>query len=170
MRRKSFADTQCPIARSVDLIGDAWSLLILRHALLGARRFQEFEERLGIAPTTLTRKLAALSQAGLLERRRYNARPPRETYELTEQALDFLPVLIALAAWGNRWLAHEGVAIQCVDPASGRTLDPVLIDRRSGRVLRAGSVAIKAGPAAKRQLRRALQRPVTFGASHTEAS
>jgi DNA-binding HxlR family transcriptional regulator len=164
MRRKSFADVQCPIARSVDETGDAWCLLILRNAFLGLQRFHEFEERLGIAPTTLARKLETLTAAGLLERRLYNERPAREAYELTEKGRDFLPVLVALAAWGNRWLASEGVAIELADPRTGRALDPVLIDRTSGRVLRAGHVALKAGPAARRELKRSLTPPLVMGA------
>jgi DNA-binding HxlR family transcriptional regulator len=163
MRRKSFADLQCPIARTVDELGDAWSFLILRHAFLGAARFQDFEEQLGIPPTTLARRLESLRAAGLLERRRYHARPLRESYELTDKGRDFLPVLLALSAWGNRWLATEGVAIECADPESGRTVVPLVVDRSSGRPLRAGEVALKAGPAARRELRRALDPPVVLG-------
>jgi DNA-binding HxlR family transcriptional regulator len=140
----------------VDATGDAWSLLILRQAFLGARRFQDFEQVYGITPTTLTRRLQSLTLAGLLERRLDPAQAPRETYELTDKGRDFLPVLLTLAAWGNRWLAQDGVAIECADPQSGQTLDPVVVDRRSGKPLRAGEVALKPGPAARRNLRAAL--------------
>ncbi|MEY4577435.1 MAG: hypothetical protein RL701_2138 [Pseudomonadota bacterium] len=156
MRRKSFGHVQCPIARSVDATGDAWSLLILRQAFLGARRFQDFEQVYGITPTTLTRRLQSLTQAGLLEHRSDPAHTPRETYELTDKGRDFLPVLLALGAWGNRWLAEDGVAIECADPETGRTLDPVVVDRTSGKRLLAGEVALKPGPAARRGLRAAL--------------
>jgi DNA-binding HxlR family transcriptional regulator len=167
VRRKSFADMQCPIARSADAIGDAWCLLILRSAFLGARRFQDFEA-LGVAPNTLARKLEALTDAGVLQRRLYSERPAREAYELTDKGRDLLPVLLALATWGNRWLAREGVAIQCADPDTGRALEPVVIDRASGELLRAGRVALKAGPAARGALRRALDPPVVLGAQEGE--
>jgi DNA-binding HxlR family transcriptional regulator len=157
MRRKSFADMQCPIARALEVTGDGWSMLILRNAFLGVRRFQDFEARLGIAPNTLARRLTSLIDAGLLTRKLYNDRPPREAYELTDKGRDFLPVLLSLSSWGNRWLAHEGVAIECADPDTGRTLDPIVVDRTSGRELAAGGVALKAGPGAAPLLRQSLE-------------
>jgi len=163
MERTSFAAMPCPIARSLDQVGEAWSLLILRDALLGARRFQDFEERLAIPPNTLARRLKLLCERGLLERRRYAERPPRDEYALTEKGRDLLPVLLSLAAWGNRWLAPEGASLVPVDRETGRRVDPVVVDRKSLRLLAAGSVALKAGPAAPPALRRALTRPVVFG-------
>src|SRR6478609_6367686 len=105
MQRKSFADVECNIARSVEEVGDGWSLMILRNALLGARRFQDFAAQLDVPPTTLARRLSALTARGFFVRREYAAHPPREEYELTAKGLDFLPVLLALAAWGERWLS-----------------------------------------------------------------
>src|SRR5216684_4830352 len=83
MRHKSFDDMQCPIARSLERVGEWWSMLILRDALLGLTRFDQFQESLGIAPNILTRRLKALVETGLLERRRYSGRPPRDEYILT---------------------------------------------------------------------------------------
>jgi DNA-binding HxlR family transcriptional regulator len=164
MQRKSFADMQCPIARALEHTGDGWSMLILRCAFLGVRRFQDFEARLAIAPNTLKRRLDTLIHAGLLARKQYNERPPREAYELTDKGLDFLPVLLSLASWGNRWLAPEGVSIECADPNTGRALDPVLVDRASGCVLEAGRVALQAGPAAQHALRSSLEPRRVLGA------
>ena len=93
MRHKSFDDMQCPIARSLERVGEWWSMLILRDALLGLTRFDQFQESLGIAPNMLTRRLSKLVEAGLLERRRYNDRPPRYEYVLTQAGRDFRPVL-----------------------------------------------------------------------------
>jgi DNA-binding HxlR family transcriptional regulator len=164
MQRKSFATMECPIARSLEETGDGWTLLILRNALLGARRFQDFQARLGIAPNTLTRRLERLVELGFFTRQRYAARPPREEYELTAKGLDFVPVLLALAAWGNRWVMREAVAIECMDPRSGHKVEPVLVDRRTRRELVAGAVGLRAGPRASRQLRQALKRGVVLGA------
>src|SRR3954468_8387223 len=101
MQRVSLAAQPCPIARSLDQVGDGWSLLILRDVTLGYHRFAELQQRLPIAPNILTRRLEALSRHGMLRRRRYSARPPRDAYEPTAKALDFVPVLLALGAWGN---------------------------------------------------------------------
>jgi len=102
MRRTSFGNMQCPIARSLERVGEWWSILILRDAFHGLRRFDEFQENLGIAPNMLARRLKALVEAGLLERRPYNDRPPRNEYLLTQAGRNFRPVLWALLAWGNK--------------------------------------------------------------------
>ena len=89
MQRKSFSDMQCPIARGLEHVGEWWSILILRDAFRGLTRFDEFSDSLGIAPNMLTRRLNALVEAGLLERRRYNERPPRDEYVLTQRGRGF---------------------------------------------------------------------------------
>jgi len=120
MRRKSFGDMQCPIARSLERVGEWWSMLILRDALAGMTRFEQFRESLDIAPSMLTRRLDALVAAKLLERRRYSAHPPRHEYHLTERGRDFRSVLVALLAWGNRHFAPEGPSVLIVDAATER--------------------------------------------------
>jgi DNA-binding HxlR family transcriptional regulator len=102
MRRKSFTDDRCPVARTLDRVGDPWSILILRDAGFGKTRFDEFEESLGIAPNMLSRRLASLVEAGMLERRPYSEKPERFEYVLTPQGRDFQPVLSALKAFGDR--------------------------------------------------------------------
>lgn len=163
MHKKGFAPPECCIARALEETGDFWSMLILRSAFLGARRFQTFEERLGIAPTTLSRRLELLTAQGLLARRRYSERPPREEYELTAKGRDFLPVLISLGRWGARWLAPEGAPLEFIDATTGRAVDPVLVDRQTGRELSAGRVALRTGPGATQELKRALPAPVVLG-------
>jgi DNA-binding HxlR family transcriptional regulator len=148
MRRKSFGNMQCPIARSLERVGEWWSILILRDASLGLARFDEFQESLGIAPNILTRRLKALVEAGLLERRRYSERPPRDEYVLTEAGRDFRPVLWSLLAWGNRHFAPEGASVVVVDSKTGAQADPVLVDRNSGRLLATPDFRSAAGPAA----------------------
>jgi DNA-binding HxlR family transcriptional regulator len=169
MQRKSFSAMECSIARSLDQMGDGWALLIVRNALLGARRFQDFEETLGIPPNTLSRRLDALIEHRILERRLYEERPPREEYVLTDKGRDLASVLLAFAAWGNRWLSPRGPVIECADPESGRKIEPVVVDRRTGRELSAGRVALRAGPGASERLRKALCRPVLFGRDEANA-
>src|SRR5262245_22259150 len=102
MQRKSFANMQCPIARGLERVGEWWNILILRDALRGLTRFDQFQKSLKIAPNTLTRRLNGLIEAGLLKRRRYSARPPRFEYLLTARGRDFQPVIMAMFAWGAK--------------------------------------------------------------------
>src|SRR5882724_7129320 len=153
MRRKSFGDLQCPIARSLERVGEWWSILILRDAFLGATRFEQFQKSLDIAPNMLTLRLNALVESGLLERRRYSERPVREDYVLTERGRDFRPVLWALLAWGNKHFAPEGASVVIVDSKTGAQADPVLVDGKSGRPLVAPDFRSAAGPAANAHTR-----------------
>ena len=166
MQRLAFADVECPIARSLDQIGDAWSLLIIRNAFMGARHFHEFEQRLGIPTSTLTRRLAQLCKHGIVIRRRYRSRPVRDAYVLTQKGLDLLPVVLSIAAWGNRWLSPRGIDIMTVDAISGRRLVPTLVDRSTRRPIKPGNVALAAGPKASARLRRGLAKPQVLGARH----
>jgi DNA-binding HxlR family transcriptional regulator len=148
MQRKSFDEMICPIARSLERVGEWWSMLILRDAFAGLTRFEEFQKNLGIAPNMLSRRLASLVEAGMLERRRYSTRPPRDEYVLTERGRDFHSVLLALMAFGNRHFAPEGESVQIVDAVTGEPAEPVLVDRRSGRPLIEPDFKVAAGPAA----------------------
>ena len=115
MQRKSFRNMPCPIARGLERVGEWWSMLIVRDALHGYTRFDQFQKSLGIAPNMLARRLDALVEAGLLRRHRYSERPPRDEYLLTERGRDFRPVLLALMAWGNRHFAPEARVARLVD-------------------------------------------------------
>lgn len=135
MQRKSFGSMTCPIARSLERVGEWWSILILRDCFRGLTRFDQFQKSLDIAPNMLTRRLNALVEAGLLERRAYSDHPPRYEYVLTERGRDFRPVLWALLAWGNRHFAPEGPSVVVVDAETGERAEPVLVDRRTGKVM-----------------------------------
>jgi DNA-binding HxlR family transcriptional regulator len=101
--RKSFDHLDCSIANTVGLIGDRWSLLILRDAFYGVRRFDDFQRDLGIARNILTERLDTLTRHGVLTTRLYNDRPPRHEYVLTEKGRDLFDVLMALWRFGDRW-------------------------------------------------------------------
>lgn len=131
MHEGDLSDGPCPIGRGLHRIGDTWSMLILRNAGAGHTRFDQFQKHLGIAPNILTRRLAALTAEGLLERHRYNERPPRYEYRLTNAGRDFLPVLYALGAWGRRHFS-DGDVTGLVDAATGKTVVPVVVDATSG--------------------------------------
>ncbi|MGQ9366784.1 winged helix-turn-helix transcriptional regulator [Azospirillum sp. ST 5-10] len=140
MQRKRLDGMACPVARSLDRVGEWWSILILRDALRGMRRFDEFQASLGIAPNMLSRRLSALVENGLLERRPYSARPPRFEYVPTAAGRDFLPVVAALLAWGNAHWAPEGPAVTLVDVETGAPVDPVVVDRHTLKPITAATV------------------------------
>jgi len=121
----------CPIARALDVLGDAWSMLILRDAAVGLTRFDEFRKSLGIAPTMLTKRLAALTEEQLLEKRPYSERPPREEYLLTEAGRAYLPVLFMIGAWGRKYRG-KGKLARYLDAETGIDIEPVAIDAVTG--------------------------------------
>jgi DNA-binding HxlR family transcriptional regulator len=153
MQHKSLGAMPCPIARSLDRVGEWWSILILRDALHGLTRFDEFQKSLGIAPNMLTRRLNGLVEAGLLERRRYSEKPPRDEYVPTARGRDFRPVLVALLVWGNKHFAPEGASVQIVDTRTGAAVDPIFVDPVSGRPITEPDYAFAAGPAAGERTR-----------------
>ena len=153
MQRTSFDGMRCPIARSLERVGEWWSILILRDAMLGVTRFDDFQASLGIAPNMLTRRLRALTESGLLERRRYNDKPPRYEYVLTPRGRDFRPVLVALMAWGNRHFAAEGPAMQMIDELTGEVVEPLMVDAKTGEPIDRARHCMHAGPAADERIR-----------------
>lgn len=152
MQHKAF-NTQCPIARSLERVGEWWSILILRDAILGLTRFDQFQKSLGIAPNMLTRRLGTLVDSGLLERRAYSERPLRYEYVLTPRGRDFREVLWALIAWGNKHFAPEGHSVVLVDAETGEAAEPVLADARTGRRMESPAFIAAAGPAANERIR-----------------
>jgi DNA-binding HxlR family transcriptional regulator len=131
---QNFLEITCPIARCANFVGDTWNLLILRDANLGLTRFDEFRKSLGIAPTMLTRRLATLTDEGLLEKHRYSERPPRDEYRLTAAGRDFIPVLFMIGAWGAKHRAG-GKMMQFLDAQTGHSIEPVAMDAATGAAL-----------------------------------
>ncbi|MBI5618757.1 MAG: helix-turn-helix transcriptional regulator [Gammaproteobacteria bacterium] len=164
MQRKSLGEMQCPVARSLERVGEWWSILILRDCFHGLKRFDQFEKSLGIAPNMLTRRLTGLVEAGLLERRQYSERPPRYEYVLTDRGQDFKPVLATLLVWGNKHFAPEGASVVIVNRETGELADPVLVDRVSGRPLSDPIFSSAPGPAAGEEIRERHLRLLNAGA------
>ena len=108
MLHNTYRGQLCSVARTLEVVGERWTILILRDAFLGVRRFDDFQRNLGIARNVLHTRLRRLVDEGLLERRRYQERPERFEYRLTERGLDLWPALLALMQWGDRHLAGEG--------------------------------------------------------------
>lgn len=121
----------CPIERGVALVGDSWSMLILRDVSAGTRRFDQLRVNLSIAGNILAKRLKALVASGLLEKRRYSTRPPRDEYILTPAGADFLPILYAIGAWARRHGGDEALDL-LVDLETGVAIDPLVVDRAGG--------------------------------------
>lgn len=140
--RSDWSASQCPIARSLEVVGDPWVLLILRDALLGSRRFEQFRAKLGIADNVLSRRLAAMVEAGLLRRVPYRGeRRTHHEYQVTEAGAELLPVLNALAAWGNRHTGAGAEAMDTVHLPCGQVTTSADTCSHCGRPLHAGEVA-----------------------------
>jgi DNA-binding HxlR family transcriptional regulator len=167
MQRKNFGNMQCPVARSLERVGEWWSILILRDAVYGLKRFDEFQKSLEIAPNMLTRRLNALVKGGLLKRQRYSEKPPRYEYVLTERGRDFRPVLLSLLAWGNRHFAPEGASVLLKDTETGVIAEPVIVDRVTGRPIPGPGFSLVPGPAAGERMRQRLVRAAEAAASRT---
>ncbi|MEE4298690.1 MAG: helix-turn-helix domain-containing protein [Pseudomonadales bacterium] len=149
MKLKSYSDMDCSLAQTLEIVGERWTLLILRDAFFGIRRFEQFQKRLGIARNILSARLATLVAAGILERRSLTEGGRRAEYHLTEKGRDLQPALLALTQWGDRWYPgpHEGPRIEFVDretqqpirelrplAADGRELAPRDVRARPGAV------------------------------------
>jgi DNA-binding HxlR family transcriptional regulator len=147
-------DRECPLSTTVQHVGEWWTLLILHDAFDGFTRFDEFEANLGISSSMLTSRLKTLVAEGLLERRPYQDNPPRHEYVLTDRGRSLRPVVVALAAWGNSRLAPEDRSMILVDSRTGEEVDPVVVDRSTGRPLDdPDAYVFAAGPAASPAMR-----------------
>jgi len=158
MRHTSFADQRCSLARSLDLIGEWWTLLIVREAFFGTRRFGEFQAQLGIAPNVLTQRLHKLVDGGVLAVTQTSQNGKALEYRLTDKGRDLYPVIVALVQWGDRheaWPDGPPVALQ--DRASGQPLPRMQPRAADGRVLGPADVQVVAGPGASAADRERLQ-------------
>ncbi len=124
---KTFRDMECSVARTLDVVGERWALLILRDAFYGVRRFDDFQRDLGIARNVLTDRLAKLVAQGVLERRRYEEHPPRYEYRLTAKGRDLLPVLLAMTRWGDRWTAEDEPPVTLTHTTCGHDTQATMV-------------------------------------------
>lgn len=147
MERTSFAAMRCSLGRALDVIGDWWSPLIVRDLFLGIGRFDELVEDLGISRNLLTRRLNALVEAGVIERHAYQLRPQRWEYRLTAMGRDLVPALLALTAWGDRWVGpEEGPPMLFVHSRCGKHFEPTVTCPECGVPVGADEVTAIAGP------------------------
>lgn len=150
MRWEELDREACSVARTLSVIGDRWTLMVLRECFLGARRFEEFETRLGIARHVLADRLRKLTDADVLGKVAYQERPRREEYRLTEKGRDLYPVMVTLAQWGDKYMAGpEGVPLLRVHKTCGQVTTGHLMCSDCGEELHARDVTVKPGPGAR---------------------
>ena len=165
MKPKSFAGMRCSIAGALELIGDRWALLVIRDLSLGLRRYDDLRASTGIPAATLAARLKHLAATGIVERVRYQERPPRDEYRLTAKGRDLWKVSVALREWGDRWDASGFGAptVETVDRQTGRPLVLALVDAETGAAVPLDRVQLRPGPGADDTVRRLLE-PATGAA------
>ena len=147
MRWNEAADQYCSIARTLGILGDRWTLLIVREAFAGVRRFDDFRKHLDIARNVLTDRLQRLVDAGVLVQQPYQHNPPRSEYRLTESGRELQSVLIGLMQWGDRWLAGaKGPPLQLEHVGCGHVTTAKLVCGHCGEPLDAHNTRLREGP------------------------
>lgn len=148
MRWADVGEQTCSIARALAVVGERWTLLVLREAFLRTRRFEDFQERTGAARNVLADRLEKLVERGVLERRPYQEGPVRYEYRLTEKGLDLYPVLMALVRWGDRWLDDgRGRPIEHRHKPCGQVMHMEAVCSECGEHLDPRAVEVTLGPA-----------------------
>jgi len=149
MQRTTFSDQHCSVARTLDIIGEWWTLLILRDIFYGVHRFEALLEQLGISRKVLSQRLQRLVEEDILRKVAYQQSPRRYEYRLTAKGLDLLPVLLSVMRWGDRWLSEEGQApVEFIHADCGEVVTPKLTCSHCGGKLTAGNIQPQAGPGA----------------------
>jgi len=149
MQRVSFSEMNCSVAQTLEVVGEWWSLLIVRDALLGLSRFDDFQRHLGISRNVLNDRLARLVDQGVLDKVPYQDHPPRHDYRLTPKGLDLWEVVDAMRRWGDRWEAPEaGPPTELIHRSCGRptTVEPHCSE--CGERLEQADLKLVAGPGA----------------------
>lgn len=139
----------CSVARALSVVGERWTLLILRDAFFGTRRFDQFQQNLGITRHRLSERLGKLVDSGVLVKVPYNQTPLRYEYRLTRKGLALYPVMMSLARWGDDWMdqEEEGAPLEYVHQSCGHKMRPVLTCSECGETLLPEKVTPQLGPA-----------------------
>jgi DNA-binding HxlR family transcriptional regulator len=152
MKRSTVEHLNCSIARSLEILGEWWTLLIVRDAFFGVRRFEDFVADLGISRGILTDRLATLVEHGILERQPYQERPARYEYRLTGKGRDLFPVVMALMHWGDKWLSTAevgGPPVIITHAGCGNDVNGPFRCAHCGEPVAARDVHAVAGPGAR---------------------
>ena len=155
MERKSFSDMHCSVAQTLEVVGEWWTLLILRDVFLGVTRFDEFQERLGISRNVLNQRLGHLIEHGVLVKVPYSEHPPRFDYRLTDKGRDLWPVITTLRQWGDKYASPDGPPLELIHNPCGQVAEVQLTCTHCAEPIDARSVRAVPGPGAVEPLIRA---------------
>ena len=163
MKHSEFPSQICSVARTLEIVGEWWTLLIVREAFFGARRFGEFEANLGIAKNVLSDRLAKLVAAGIFEHGAIPGRGNPGAYRLTDKGRDLFPTIVAMMQWGDRW-AYGGVGApaRVVERTTGEDIAPLRVSSAKGRALALADVMVAPGPGATEAIRRRFGKGVNL--------
>lgn len=145
VKRSSVSHLNCSVARTLDIVGEWWTLLVIRNIMLGQCRFEAIQTDLGIARNILSDRLNTLVAHGVVERVKYHEHPERFEYHLTEKGRDLWPVIAALMAWGDKWEAPDGPPLLMRHTCEGRGVATTVCSE-CGEPLGIGAVRVKRGP------------------------
>jgi len=149
MQRSSFSDMACSVAKTLDIIGEWWTLLILRDVFYGVRRFEGLRTHLAISRKVLANRLGRLTDEEILKKVLYQSQPPRYEYRLTKKGLELLPVLMTIMNWGDKWMSEaDMVPVIFIHKDCGEEITPKLVCSHCGGDLNAHNVHPIAGPGA----------------------
>jgi DNA-binding HxlR family transcriptional regulator len=148
MRWNEINTMTCSVARTLSVVGDRWTMLIIRDAFLGIRRFDCLREDLGMTPHRLSDRLRKLVRDGILDRIEYQKRPRRFEYRLTEKGIELYPLIVAMIAWGDRWMAGAaGAPVELVHRRCGHAINPRLICPSCSETIVPREMSARPGPA-----------------------
>jgi DNA-binding HxlR family transcriptional regulator len=152
MLPRTYEAQNCSVARALEVLGDRWTLLVIRDAFLGVRRFDDFQRDLGVARNVLSDRLQRLVDEGLLERHRYQERPERFEYRLSQKGIDLWPAIMTLMQWGDRYYAPPDGPPRIVRHRDcGGAVTAHLTCERCGAELSARDVVSEPGPGARQR-------------------
>lgn len=146
-------DRECPLSTALAYVGEWWTLLLLHDLFDGYTRFDQFQANLNVSSSILTSRLKTLLEHGVIERRPYQTNPVRHEYLLTEMGRSLRPIVVALAAWGNSRLEPDQRSMILVDAETGEEVEPVMVDRKTGKRVDGDDFVFTAGPAASPLMR-----------------
>jgi|SRR5690625_741456 len=150
MKWDNIGDSPCSIARSLAVVGERWTILIIRNAFMGTRRFNDFQEQLNISRHRLSDRLSTLVEMGVMKKVPYQERPVRYEYRLTDMGRDWYQVQLAIIAWGDKWLSDEnGPPIEFLHKPCGHIFTPTVTCSECGEAVQARDVIPMAGPGLK---------------------
>jgi DNA-binding HxlR family transcriptional regulator len=146
MHRSNLAELPCSLARTLQIVGEWWTLLVLRDICFGVNRFEQIHDHLGVARNILTARLDTLLEAEMIERQLYQDRPERYEYIPTEKAIDFVPAMLAMVAWGDRWAAPDGPPVIFTHRSCGHDTTAAVVCSACAEPLLLEQVDARTGP------------------------